>query len=432
MAQIICFFLSLLGILLFRHKKYVSFLLLATFLVYDGFGLLGQTIGRTGVDAYTYMCIALLFLKIVDKKYVINIKEIDRIGLSILLILAYSAIRSLFSILLAEESLLYSIKVFRTDLFFLSYFLFVEIDNQDIKSFWYVLTKLIIVVGIIYFLSFILWLSSGQAESMVNYTVMLALSAPLLSLLIFDVKDIKYRYLIIGLYIVFLLSTFSRGLLLATGVAMGYYYIFIKKSRKILIPMLLSFSIFYFLFSLVDSNKSENVSKMSTTEEITNALSFDSYDDFQWGSFGLRFAMVWERGDYLIEHPKDLLFGVGSIHEESPNNKFNFMVGSHKTVDEERSRQMIDTTDVAILSHLFRYGIVWLALFLYFLKTSFSELKKRREYPYVITATLTLIVACVASFSNDFFSELPLMFVPLILLSRSCQYTIREELCKEK
>lgn len=428
MAQLVLFVLALLGVFLFLHRKYVPFLLLSTFIAFDGFGLIGDSIGRTGLDAFTLMNISILLIQKYYFKSEVLMCGNDRIACAIKWLLLYILLRTLVSVLLSEESLVYSFKVFRTELFILSYFVFIQIDNQTFYDFFSTLLKVICVVGAIYLISFLLWMSSGLSSEMFNHTAMLALSAPLLFYAIFDYQNERLKLAFIIIYSIFLLSTFSRGVLLATGVAFGYYFYKIHNARRVFLPMLLLLPLFYFLFSMVDKSKSENVSEMSTVEEITNALTLDSFDEFEFGSFGLRFAMVWERIDYAIDHPKVILFGIGSVHEDSPNNKFDFMVGSHKMQDGERSVQMIDSNDVAFLSHWFRYGIVWLALFVYYLKVSFSELSKRREYPFIITATLTLIVICVAGFSNDFFSELGMIFVPILLLSRVYQVQPEDEI----
>lgn len=428
MAQLVLFLLAFLGVFLFLFRKYVPFLLVSTFIAFDGFGVIGDNIGRTGLDAFTLMTIGILAIQKYYLKAEILNNGNNRIARAIKWLLLYILLRTIVSILLSEESLVYSFKVFRTELFILSYFVFIQIDNQNFYNFFSNLLEIICVVGAIYLISFLFWLNSGLSSEMINYTAMLALSAPLLFFAIFDFQDERFKLAYIIMYSVFLLSTFSRGVLLATGVAFGYYFYKIRNAKRVFLPMLLLLPLFYLLFSVVDKSKSENVSDLSTVEEISNALTLDSYDEFEFGSFGLRFALVWERIDYAIENPKVILFGIGSIHEDSPNNKFDFMVGSHKTQNGERSVQMIDSNDVAFLSHWFRYGIVWLFLFVYFLKVSFSELNKRLEYPFVITATLTLVVICVASFSNDFFSELAMIFVPLLLLSRINQVQPEDEI----
>lgn len=417
MAQIICLSLAFWGIIFFLNQKYVYFLLIATFIAFNGFGLFGLTSGRTNLDAYIFMGVAILIVQLYNRKTIRQGKQKDKVGTCIILLLVYTSVRTIFSILLSEESPVYSIKVLRTDFFMLSYFLFIQIPNQKIKKYLKILVRIIIVVGVVYSVFFFERLSTNQISERLNYTAMLALSAPLLFLLIFDDIEKKYKTTFVFIYVVFLFLLFSRGILLATAVAFSVYFLVIRKDRKAFISLILLLPLFYFLFSLVDNSKSEKVSNKSTFEEIEYALSLNSYDDFEYGSFGLRFAMVWERIDYVLDKPKVVIWGIGSIHEDSPSNKFNFMVGSYKETN-MRVKQMIDTDDVAILSHWFRYGIVWLILFLYYIITSFKEAKKRIDKPFMITVFLTLVLMSMVGFSNDFFSEFPIGFFPLILLSR--------------
>lgn len=419
MVQFVLLLLALLGVNLFLTKKYVPFLLVATFIVFNGFGLLGPSTERTNLDAYTFMSFAILGIQVLGNSIRKNkCEEKKKVGGAIILLLVYISLRTLISVLIGEETALYSLKVVRTDFFWLSFFLFMQIDNVSMQKYLQKLYIIFSVVGVIYVISFLSWIRTTGDEEMINLNAIITMSAPLLLLMLFEESTKKYKLLYIVLFSVFLLASFSRGVLLAFGVAIGYYYIIIQKKKHALLSLFLILPLFYLLFSIVDRNKASNVSNMSTMEEIQYASSLDSYQDFQFGSFGLRIAMIWERADYLIEQPGELWWGIGSIHEDSPNNKFSFMVGSYKTIDNNRSRQMIDTDDVAILSHWFRYGTIWLILFVYFLVVSFKECKKHRKRPYVIVAELTLIIACIASFSNDFFSELHFMFLPLLLLSR--------------
>ena len=425
MGAIVLFLLALIGVFCFFNKKYVAFLLIATFISFNGFSTLGLSTERTNLDAFIIMNLAILAVQLVTSKSSGSYKRKSKIGKAIIILLIYTTIRTFIAIVLGEETVAYSIKVLRTDFFRLSFFVFSQIDNTDIKKFFKALLTLAIIVGIFYGISLIEWLASGQTTKLVNRTAIFALSAPLLYLLYVEKIVDKNRYILVGVFVVLLMMTFSRGLFMAVGASLVYYLFIFKRKKNVLLPAIVFLPLFLYLFSVLDKNKATEMSGMSTAEEIQYAMNLSSYDDFQGAaSFGNRFAMVWEKSLYLSEHPSSLVWGVGPIHEDSPNNRFQFLVGTYKTIDGVRSKQQIDTDDVAMLSHVFRYGIVWLFLFLYFIVISFKTLKRNREKPFVIAAELMLLTLCLVGFSNDFFSELPMMLMPLILLSRANQLTL--------
>lgn len=65
----------------------------------------------------------------------------------------------------------------------------------------------------------------------------------------------------------------------------------------------------------------------------------------------------------MIAHPNKLLFGIGSVHEDSPyvQRKYNFTIGADKA-DKSGNftiKQQIDTTDVAFISFFMRLRFNW-------------------------------------------------------------------------
>ncbi len=420
MNQLVLLIVAALGFLAFLKKKYVAFLLAASFLAFNGFGFLGRSLERTSLDAYIFMCVSILFYQLITQRR--GVKHV--IGTSIIYLLVWISIRAFFSVLLGEEGFVYSIKVLRTDFFLVSFFVFAQIKDKDILMFLKYLNIIFIVVGTFFLINVMQWLITGRSsiQGQMGYNTVLGLAAPMLiyHFLMYRTNKTTFaQFLLVLLYILFVASSFSRGIIIAVAVAIAFYFVFILKTRRAVFFVVVLIPLFLFLFSFIDRNKSERVSEMTTLEEIQYATSLNSYSDFEFGSFGLRLSMVWERASYLNKHPGNLIFGVGAIHEDSPNNYFNFVVGSHKTIDGIRKKQMIDTTDVAVLSHWFRYGSIWLLLFVHFIFVSFKELKRRRCNMLALCAELILIVACVAGLSNDFFSELPMMFMPLLFLSRA-------------
>jgi hypothetical protein len=148
-------------------------------------------------------------------------------------------------------------------------------------------------------------------------------------------------------------------------------------------------------------------SSMSTGEEIQ--LLFTGVDNLrqvgnEGGSSIFRFAMLIERFDYLIQNPEYLMFGVGAIHEDSPNcyNRFDFALG---TRNEGRmfGKCMIESGDITWLPVTLRYGLVGIAMHLFILITIAKLARKRND---VLKILFPLIIFFfMKSFSGALFEK---------------------------
>ncbi len=414
---IIAFILAIIGCLQFLSGKHVGFLIILVLLAFDFFGIFGTNDYST--DAMVIMNLFILGKQVITGKHPFTIKR-DPVGKSILLLLLWVIIRYVASTLLQEETAMYGLKVLRNDFFIVSYFVLRQINFESYSKFFKVLIPITIVLG---FVGLIYSIINGFDGFVYERKTIIALSMPLLFALV--TKDIlpRFHVLLIALFVVFIAMTLARGIFLATCVSIAFYYLFVKKvSVSVILLVIPVVVVLLFLFSSMENSKSEGGSE-SITQELSEAKDLGSYDSFQGGSFLLRFALTWERGDYLINHPNALIFGVGTIHEDSPNNNFTFGIGSYKTTDDFRSKQMIDTEDVALITHWLRYGSVYLILFFWFLKVSFKKAWQLRDFKYMLPLLMLLISMCISMVSVDFFSRANRFIIALIMLSMTYQHS---------
>lgn len=413
---IVAFLLAFIGYFLFLNGKHVAFLTILVVLTFDFFGAFGAN--DYSADAMVIMIVLIIGSQLLSGKHPLSVKG-DSIGRIILILLLWIIIRYVFSIFLNEETPIYGLKVIRHDLFLLSYFVLRQIRIERYSSFFKILIIVTIVVGFVGLVNSII---NGFDGFVYERKTIITLTLPLLFALVTKDLSPRFRVPLIVLFVVFIAMTLARGIFLATCLSIAFYYIFVKRislgTVLLIVPAALAV---IFLFSNMESSKSEGGSE-SITQELADARNLGSYDSFSGGSFVLRFAMVWERGDYLLNHPQDLLFGVGAIHEDSNNNKFMFGIGSYKTIDEVRSKQMIDTEDVAFLSHWMRYGIVYLIIFLWFLVLSFKRVWKLKANLYMMPLFMLLISMCISVVSVDFFSRANRFIIALMMLSMTYQY----------
>lgn len=408
---------AILAIAFFLNGKYVYFLFSSLLLVYNAFGVLGEESNYLGIDLMIVSTIIILFLQGIKGKNVFDVRK-DKVGKLILLLLLYEAIRSLLSLLLDEESLSYSLKVYRKDLIFLFYFLFRQVPFADYAKFLKVSLPFLIVFGVFF-------IDSVFTHFLTKYlffyrSAMMGIALPVITSLLWDVKKVKFRIIFILFWIIVIFATEARGYFIATIISISFYYIFVNQKQKLILPMVAFVIVAFMAFKYMDTNKQTGSNANSLTEELATARNLSSYRDFSEGSFALRVALIFERADYLFKHPAKLLFGVGAIHEDSPKNKFMFYIGSHKTdADDFKVKQMIDTEDVAFVSHWFRYGCIYLVLIFAFI---ISLIKRCVRYRYIqlMPATLVTVVAVVVSaVSCDFFSNCHRFFMIIMLIGVS-------------
>lgn len=421
---IIYLLFAIIGVLYYVARKNVPFLVIVALLVFNFFGIFGAN--DYGIDSMNIMVAIVLFLDILKKKWPFRIKN-DPIAKAICIIVGWIVMRYILTIVWGEESVLYGLKVIRHDFFLIGYFVFRQISIKDYTVFFKLLIPVVLLIGTIALLVFVL---NGLGEDGIfQRKTIMTLVAPLLFMIITKELCVSFRGGLIVALLIFLGITMARGFFVASSISIAFYCLVMAKHKMKNFMIMLPFVImFYIGYSFIERTKSD-AGYESAGSEITDAMDMSSYQQFQGGSFLLRFGMVWERGDYLFQHPFSLIMGVGAIHEDSPKNDFMFMIGSDKIVDEMHNRQMIDTDDVAILSHWLRYGSIYLVIFFYFIYISFKCAWHLRDKRYMKTLVMLLITMCLSMISVDNFSRTYRFIMALMLLSMTYQHS--KEYCNK-
>lgn len=413
----IFYLFSLIGVILFLTKNYLGFLAVFLLLTYSFLGLLDDHGSRVPSDAVTMMCLIILTIQFLSNNNPFKCNN-DAIAKFILIIVGYVLVRSLFTVLFREEEFGYAFKVFRNELFLLSYFVLRQIPLTIVLRFIKWLFPITLFAGLIYIPSLLTRISTGQGYT-INRSFLIATTAPLLFLTITERSLFRVNRLYQIALFLLLFSSVSRGYVLATGLAFVVYYIFVNRELSRAFTLLFFLAFFLIAFSYLDNFKSEGTIEGGTRNELSAAIHMRSFEDYERGSFMLRYALIWERADYLVKKPTQLLLGVGSIHEDSPNNRFNFSIGSARIRDGKLISQMIDTDDVALLSHWLRYGSIYVILFFCLLISIYKTCKNRLYMPCMTALLLLLIVFCIDAVSRDSFATIQSMFMFLLLLSRT-------------
>ena len=222
--------------------------------------------------------------------------------------------------------------------------------------------------------------------------------------------------------VVALLGALHRSLFMAFILAISIGYI-IRLPRSKRVAILTSISIICFVFIVFwgyKFAKSRTVKDLAlvTSVNVTDVEATDiDIEELQKSTFTFRVAHFLERNQYVLEHPKAMLFGAGLMTEDSKSTDamFDFKVG---LIEEALVKTtQLDTGDISYSILIMRYGYVGtifvVALFIFFT----SYFYKNHEDPVGLFSLAYLIVVLVTSFFS-YLLVLPMTFVlPLISYS---------------
>ena len=145
-----------------------------------------------------------------------------------------------------------------------------------------------------------------------------------------------------------------------------------------------------------------------------------------------RIALIAERADYLLKNPNLLLQGVGAMHEDTAQKKFDFLVGTggYDEVKHCDVKSQLDSIDVVWGPLLIRYGFLGLALHLFVVIWMIISFYKKRSNPIMMLGFLTYVAAIAQSFSSGglfLLQGILTMMGFLIMYDRNISYSVEEK-----
>lgn len=425
---VLYFLLAILSIIAFKKHKDTHFIVLIGAMISGGFGFLPEPAPFKISDIILLVIVGCLLLR----KHLVTTKN-DKIGRTILILLGYYTFVTVVTIVLQRESIVYSLMVLRLDFYLLLYFLFRKMDRNDVSRAFSILRVCSIVTGVFFYLQLVGvtgFLNSKAVEDISASEGYARLAnIPMLCTVMFFYSllydkgrsRIFYSIFFGGMIVV----AQSRGLLMSS-VASVLIFVMIKRQLKKSLKVLFTFLIVGLLaFPVISYRFSDSGSTSSVTSDIETAIDVVSnanvnlYDRsviFSSGTFTFRLLMAKEKIEYLCKSPLTFLFGVGSLHGNSPSmNQFNFHIISAIDDDVIKTKQL-DTTDVSFLTHLIKFGFIYLIIFFYLIVMIFKRLKSHNDYLSNVCLVLLLckIIQCLGS---DVFTEPRQMFFVLLIIA---------------
>ena len=411
--------LSLITIVFYLNRKYLPFILCYIALMTELFML--DTIGSAirGSDMCFFMNIILFpFALMRTNNIKSNEKKINRI---VKLFIGFLIFEFLLTVVTRSDTVSYALKVVRIPLMFLAYYIFRTIPLNTYRKFLKIMLYITIAQGVLFLLQFAgVNLLAGRYDSE-SFAFAFALNVPtFIYLYIFVCLDVqrirKYRYLLLAFFVAILLMTYVRAFIIAALLGIILYVVMVRGLKRSVLLVAVILLLLPFAQHFVDKKSEVSGSMHSTKEEI--ALLFSGIDNVRQigddgGSSVFRMAMLIERFDYLIHNPEYLLFGVGAIHEDSPNcyNRFSFALGT-RNEDRYYGKCLIESGDITWVPITLRYGIVGIVVHLSIIFMIIKLAWRRKDLLRIFFPLL--IIYFMKSFDGALF-ENPLSCVELAL-----------------
>lgn len=384
-----------------------------------------------GEDFALVLFLLLTPIAYIRKNSIFSWKQ-DKIAKWIYIFIIYYVFEFIITVVSGAETIVNSIKVIRYPLFIYSFFIFRIIPLIVYKKFFRVAFYITLFQSILFLLQILgirLIVGSEIAEASISEMgFFAAFNIPtftmfFLFLSLYSGQKDKYRYITFLYLALIVLLTFSRGLIISLYIGIVYVLIRRVKRKKIVPFLLVAFPLFFviaFFFNM--KTKGSNVDSASTqVVQIVKNKNDLATIDYSSGTMVFRLAMLAERFNYLMDNPRYVLTGVGTMHEDSPHtaSQFDFKIG---TVNEGRDRGycMIESGDITWVPIVLRYGLLGVALHLYMLCLIVREAKKHRDDLFVIAPLYISVAIC--SFDSSLFENVEkvyLMSLYFSMLSRA-------------
>lgn len=387
----------------------VCFYALAT----DVFSLIDTSSGAKATDFLTLLSLGVLSCEVYKNGWnYLSLKK-DKLGIAIFAAFIYFTLEFAGSVALSAETPSFALKVYRPFLLLLPYFYIRKLSFSQLKEFWKLIYIPSVVQGILFYLQLlgitgILHGYISEEGSYLRYGNFPDMAIAFFLYYLFGKHKIRSLQAMNLLFWGMMpIVGMMRGIIIATSAGI-FVYMLLHWQRKYVTYLCVA-ALAYLLVVLPMFSIRNDASTASTTEDISNGVNIDDFAAAESGAgtFTFRMAMLTERWLYLYDNPRNMPFGVGTIHEESPNNNFQFIIG---TVNENypSGRCAIESGDITWVPILLRFGlagvIVCLAIFTIWFASAFQTQQLTGNTLAIVFATMP-IITFLLSFNGSLFDK---------------------------
>ena len=410
----------------------ISALFIVFFFLTSGFNLIPEEVLKNvffskGID---YAILIVVGMVIIDSIFIKNYLKPDRLIWLILIFYAFLGICIIYNKFGIGTSWNEIIRTTRYNVLWIAYLIFRNLSKEQLLNLMKCLFLTTVVCATLFILQIFLnerILNEGMKASVnlfgmkiprfYNQPDMLQFFT-FMAIYFNPYKGVK-KIITTAILVIALLGAFHRSLFIAFALAVSIGYI-IRLTRGKRIAILTSIAIIGFVFivfwgyTFANSRTIKDIS-IVTSGNVANIEAKDiDIEDLQNSTFTFRIAHLLERNQYLLDHPKAMLFGAGLMTEDSKltDVMFDFKVG---LIEEALNKTaQLDTADISYSILILRYGylgtLIVLSLYI-FLMIYFY---KNRTNPVGLFSFVYFIVVVVSTFFS-YILILPISFLlPLI------------------
>ena len=338
----------------------------------------------------------------------------------------YITIEFIRTIALKEEIFSFALANYRTYIPFFSFWLVQELKKREVVHLFKEIASITIVSTVLFDLQPLLDIKIFQhaniGETRFRNIPYLAYFFMLLATIRLDFSRWKSVALVL-MFLIAIVLTKHRAVMMAYIFCVGLHLLMTKKGGRFVQYGIIGLVFSLFAGEAITTRFEDDKSDRSTVEDIKAVVNLDYESavnnefENENGTFSFRVLLLTERLNYMINHPRNAVFGIGTRHEESPRTRqqFDFTLGTinHRT---ELIGQ-ISSADLAWVDPLMRFGFFGVALFLYLSWIIIRFLYKSRKISHVtMAAFLFYLLLVIISFKNDhLYRNMQMFFVYLLI-----------------
>ncbi len=407
--------LTLVAISLFMTNRYYSSLLIFLGLLTQGFLVVPADVLLAGLPVDKTADLSLLYILAIGLLRFRTLRRAFQHEPPLRWILAFILFvfaDALYSRFVLGYDLPGVLRVFRHNLFYLSFSIFLMVPARDLLRVWHTVAKITLVQCVLYLLQIptgmvllgdpsSTTINNMEAIGWIRYYNLPTFLIPTLFFYLFvrHHRSQTVRWCIIGLLLITVIAPMHRSYILVV-VAVASVYILSQQTtskRFIYVALLVIVGNGAMMTDSVQSRMNDGLADLNKALAPGSNLAKSGYD--QSDTFSYRMVHLTERVSYVVENPARLLFGVGLLSEDTKQaSKLSFQAGLFN----QRTGQVsqVDTGDIAWSLLILYMGVAGVFFFVVLHVRLFRYFLRYRTIPISVVGSLTLATVFLLSFTG--------------------------------
>ena len=428
--------LVLIAIFLYVKDYKVLALIIFFFFITSGFNLIPEEVmtNKLFSKGMDYAILIIAGMVIIDSFCIKNYLKPDKLIWLILGFYGFLAVCVIYNKLVIGTSWIEIIRTIRYNVLWIAYLVFRNLSRERLLHLLNYLFLITVACATLYLLQIFLnetilneteinhvWLFRMKIPRFYNQPDMLQIFT--FMAIYFNPYKGKIKIITTVILVMALLGAFHRSLFIAFVLAISIGYI-VRLSRAKKVVVLTSFAIIgsifivFFGYKFIHSRTVNDIGIVLSGNAANIDASDIDIEVLQKSTFTFRIAHLLERNQYLLAHPKAMLFGAGLMTEDSKLTSlmFDFKVG---LVEEMLGKKaQLETADISYSILIMRYGYLGTLLVLSLYIFLMSYFYKNRTDPVGLFSFVYFIVVIVGSFFSY------ILIVPVSFLLPMITYSV--------